>query len=299
MPCIMEGETGVSKTALTRMLFILKNGHSSVADAGDGTEALSGPGLRLIVKQVTELLPPQQRQMLNEGRLPTDEVSRPALHRLATNLLGLVPDDGLTAPQLASFISTDASVELIEQIRLLLLSELRAHPGLDHFDSQGVCIDDVRRLDAGPSGVVIGIDVEATECLSSVLLWYVRSIATIPSQLSWAFHQLNVHAALSPDDIVADLTPTIERAKRLEQLDGLLDSEKHRNTRLCVFLDEVRLSYQIAIPVAQGLFECTTRSAGQHEQLYGGVQRADRRPTARWGRHSSQYCNHRCMQPRT
>jgi hypothetical protein len=56
VPCIMEGETGVSKTALTRMYFILKNLSSMSAQMQD----VDNPRLRVTVDQLRNLAAAQQ-----------------------------------------------------------------------------------------------------------------------------------------------------------------------------------------------------------------------------------------------
>ena len=66
-------------------------------------------------------------------------------------------------------------------------------------------------------------------------------------RLSWTFQQVNVDAALTPTEIEQKLLPTLERARRLTRLGTLLDSPKHREAQLCIFLDEVNTSSYMGV----------------------------------------------------
>ena len=66
-------------------------------------------------------------------------------------------------------------------------------------------------------------------------------------RLSWTFQQVNVDAALTPNEIVQKLLPTLDRARRLTRLGTLLDSPKHREVQLCIFLDEVNTSSYMGV----------------------------------------------------
>ena len=297
----MEGETGVSKTALTRMLFILKNeAGSNTASIMDSLTASHSLAVRVVAKQVLESLTAEQGKLLEMGQMAPDEVVTRILQRLATTLLnanlgqelqldcpysyaehicspalgsqgfdpaavstalappaaagqafvfGAAPAVGRAfsfggaapvAGQVFNFPAGQAAESTapppqVQQIRKLLLGELRAHPGLD-------CHDDMC-LDIGAVEVLANegaCDAAVHAALSDLLVWYIISIvAAEHQQLSWTFHQLNVHAALTPKDIITDLTPTVERARRVEAIALVLDSEKHRRAKLCIFLDEV------------------------------------------------------------
>ena len=66
-------------------------------------------------------------------------------------------------------------------------------------------------------------------------------------RLSWTFQQVNVDASLTPKEIEQKLLPTLDRARRLTRLGTLLDSPKHREAQLCIFLDEVNTSSYMGV----------------------------------------------------
>ena len=241
MPCIMEGETGVSKTALTRMLFILKN--SNVGDANSPENApgqLTGRAVRSTVKQVLETLTPEQIKVIESRQAVPDEVLVRILQFIA-NLPGVsAMGQELQLDSVDSYAAHLCSPALstVLGLRELILSELRAYPNLDCHQIMPLGISAVWALADEASS-----DEQCQRHLPGLLKWYLISvIAADRLQLSWAFHQLNVHAALTPRDITVDLTPIIERAERLEVLASVLGSERHRSIKMCVFLDEVRLA---------------------------------------------------------
>ena len=248
VPCVMEGETGVSKTALTRMLFILKNTASSEADSMSSTDF---PALRHSIheatKQMLDSLSPQQREAARGSEVAPDDLLNRILQRIATSHLNGAAEQEIGCPSAwaqyivgehQNVLSVDPDSE-IQHLREMLLAEVTVNPGLDCVSGCNLSVEAIRVLsDVNYQGTEL-----ASNSLAELLIWYLNAIlAAERRHLSWTFHQLNVHAALTPKDIVSDLTPIIERAERLEAVAKLLDSEKHRRAKLCVFLDEVRRS---------------------------------------------------------
>ncbi|KAL1518601.1 hypothetical protein AB1Y20_002889 [Prymnesium parvum] len=226
VPCVMEGETGVSKTALTRMYFLLKN--SSIrADA----YAPRNPMVQELEKTIQE----EVDRVAGEGEgeigdklaasvLKTLQLLHESWHGGTTEPLTWT-DISALATNLTSLLEPTAQRELAHG----LLDVLKGDP----------C------LDAPPKHVRDA--KQSSPLLGPLLSWYVRArmvqlTAAAGSALSWTFHQLNVHAALTPSDLEADLLPVIERAQRLEQLAELLDSKLHRNVTICCFFDEMNTS---------------------------------------------------------
>lgn len=280
VPCVMEGETGVSKTALTRMLFILKNAAPSEADSTSSTDfAALRRSIHEVAKQTLESLSPQQREVVQGSEAAPDDLLKRILQRIATSHLSGAAEQEINCPTAwAQYIVDQRSHGAnpdsdIQHLREMLLAEVKANPGLDCVSGCNLSVEAIRVLsDVHHQGTEL-----ASKSLTELLIWYLNAIlAAERRHLSWTFHQLNVHAAMTPKDIVSDLTPIIERAERLEAVAELLDSEKHRRAKLCVFLDEVRPSFNSISSSAPT--SPPTLFTGEYEQLHGGLQGADRRP---------------------
>eukprot|EP00966_Prymnesium_polylepis_P285687 6599181-Prymnesium_polylepis.1 len=141
VPCIMEGETGVSKTALTRMLFILKNPPMAASASDPSVQAI-----QLVVKQVIDALPPQQTDWLKAGDFVPEDVLIRILQRVTTHI-GISPADpelgelahpyamrlfsqGMPEPELGEVSDqrVTAFQNALQNLREALLAELKANP---------------------------------------------------------------------------------------------------------------------------------------------------------------------------
>ena len=60
--------------------------------------------------------------------------------------------------------------------------------------------------------------------------------------MGWTFHAVNVHSALTPQQIASEVLPIMQLAKRIKEMGQLLDCDRHRQATLCIFFDEVNTS---------------------------------------------------------
>ena len=211
IPCIIQGETGVSKTALTRMLFMLKNG------------SIRYTQLFLLLKEnaLQTLSKPENTRKLS------------ALHVIVRHWM-IDEEENIQAAwqdcnQLADAIRVSRKEILLKDI----FDELRANPMLDPLES---CDNHVKRL--------------KEENSASLLLWFVDTTikhAAIDADVHWTFNAVNVHAAMTVKEIEDIVVNVSERARRLFQLGGYLDSPSHKNTKLCIFFDEINTSSHMGI----------------------------------------------------
>lgn len=220
VPCIMEGETGVSKTALTRMLFVLKN-----------TEGHSTSDLQNVVCEKAA-----EMQNVNDMQsFSPEEVQLAVLQKLAdfwgvSTQLSDTPAWG-QAEQLADQMAGGSKSR---DIAAELLGELRADPGLDPLkDMDEATLEGVHTM----SGLA---------SIAKLLLWYVNTRTSDAQATDWTFYPVDIHAALTPAEIANDpvlgVNTVIARSQRLQRLGELLDSDKHRKATLCIFFDEVNTS---------------------------------------------------------
>lgn len=215
VPCIVEGETGVSKTELTRMLFVLKNTVSRE--------------------------PSHLEQQVTAGATGS-EAERPlsALRTLA-DFWGvgdtLQNDEAVwrSVDDLALHICLSNCV----QIAGSLLDELRADPALDPLVE----------MEESQRALILETCLQDATAAAKLLTWYVTTrIGRMGSsrELDWTFFPVDVHAALTPHNIGAHgpsaVYKVVARAERLQLLARLLDSERHRKTTLCLFFDEFNTS---------------------------------------------------------
>eukprot|EP00966_Prymnesium_polylepis_P142896 3299235-Prymnesium_polylepis.1 len=240
VPCIVEGETGVSKTALTRMLFVLLNRRlvsQSVPQSGD----LSAEMLQAATKEVLQNVEDSQGiELLAPSRESSGRASgRASGHASGEDIMSEVMDC-ISKKLPSSSSGVQAEGKLLQCVSGLLIAMLRSDPGLD-----------------APPGVVESAQGGAYDDL---IAWYIQTVQEEESAkqsakqagvdlkdgdvllLDWTFQQLNVHAALTPSEIEAELRPTIQRGWRLTELARLLNSRKHADVKLCIFLDEVNTS---------------------------------------------------------
>ncbi|CAM9145735.1 unnamed protein product, partial [Ectocarpus fasciculatus] len=207
VPCIMEGETGVSKTALTRMLFYMKN-----------TED------RQISPMVQSIY--EASQMCDSTDISIRELN--ALRKIAV----LWECEEVNMDE-AVWRNSDELVRHLCQhcpdvVRDALLLELKSDPGLDPL------------LDLSAEDIISGAE--------DLLKWFIGVKLTESSSIvnHWSFHAIDVHSALTPEDIADDpvigLAQVVARATRISTLGELLDSEGHKKAMICVFFDEVNTS---------------------------------------------------------
>jgi hypothetical protein len=116
----------------------------------------------------------------------------------------------------------------LDVVSTALLQELMVDPGLDPL-----------------------LDMTLSEVLnakSQLLVWFVRNQLNEMDKGSdhWSFHAVDVHAALTPDEIANDpaigVKHVVARAHRMKQLAVGLDSSSHHTATICVFFDEVNTS---------------------------------------------------------
>jgi hypothetical protein len=134
-----------------------------------------------------------------------------------------------TTDLLASRISSNR----MEQVADSLLAEIRADPGLDPLTDM--------------EASVLTSCKQNAEAAAQLLKWYVSTRLTLSSRsLDWTFYPIDVHAALTPEDIannsLGGVKQVVARAKRLQSIAKLIDSERHRRATLCLFFDEFNTS---------------------------------------------------------
>jgi MoxR-like ATPase len=226
VPCIMEGETGVSKTALTRMLFMLKN-----------TEARSPSDIELAVLSTGA----------DSHSCGVAERKLSALRKLA-DLWGVGDQlqgdanvwrnfDGLARSIVCFGVGSEEPMHV--RVAQALLAELRADPSLDPL----------AELSEATVSNCIGGQSNAQDSALQLLRWYVTTcVSSSVRSLDWTFFPIDVHAALTPQDIANEehsfsgIKLVVARAVRLNRLAQLLDSDRHRRVTLCLFFDEFNTS---------------------------------------------------------
>lgn len=231
VPCIMEGETGVSKTALTRMLFMLKN---------EAPRRVSE--LERAVAQARHDASSELAALVNANEDDDERQHRLMLSSLR-QLAEVFEIDMLGGDEQRSSSDFDDSDELAAAMCALkpveiadaILDELRLNPALDPLAS--LHEDD------------IALSTDTPEQAETLLKWYVNARASGDKgdgALDWTFHAVDVHAALTPCELERDpvcgIRRVIDRARRLLRMAELLDSARHRAITLCIFFDEVNTS---------------------------------------------------------
>ena len=246
VPCIMEGETGVSKTALTRMLFILKN-QPSLDDERHRPDSVRE--LRQAVDAPT--VNPAHRDALvthrdeNPVLLALQRVALSVMDYSRTGSRAVPTEEWKDAARLAIFLCTshdDVSARCLPQLCSALICEVLQEPGL--LASRRVW----HAIQPMPWGPFVRERMQGGEEMADLLVAYVEArMQANAAGTSWTFHQLNVHAALTPVDIESDLAPTIELGQRLMDAAKLLGSKRHKEVNLCIFLDEVNTSSTMGV----------------------------------------------------
>eukprot|EP00981_Chlorochromonas_danica_P015301 scaffold11566_cov156-Ochromonas_danica.AAC.1 len=206
MPCIMEGETGVSKTALTRMLFVIKN-----------------------LSSKPSALCERMRQIIDTNRLKDLEAKKLlVLHELC-NHWNIPQENGNIA---AAWNDADALCEAMcstnaQVVVDAILQELKNDPSLDPLLSLPLdclrCINDADHP-------------------TQVLKWFVANIGEQRKEAqdtSWTFYPVNVHAAMTAAEIRTIVETVVERSKRLSEVGRIVSSKLHDNIKLCIFFDEI------------------------------------------------------------
>ena len=206
VPCIMEGETGVSKTALTRMLFELKNEKiresefcAKIRETAQNS-LLHGPLGRAL-------------SVLREVAVSAGLESNDNINGVWNDVEKLAIEICRATPRLMSYI----------------LEELRSNPSLDP-------------LSEFPSRYLREIATNPAE-KGKLLLWFVLTIIeNASSGDNWAFFPVNVHASMKMQEIEQIIAEVSKRAEHLSELADILKSERHKNVMLCVFFDEINTS---------------------------------------------------------
>ena len=245
VPCIMEGETGVSKTALTRMLFILKNQPPARNDDDHG----AGLSYRQLREAINVQAANQSKTLV---AYRDDSRSGPelfALQRIASslNIAEVAAEDWNDPWRLALALCTghdDVSTQLARQLHNAILRDVQCEPDLMVSADLWEHVQEIWP-DASSQQPVYRNDDEA---MARLLCTYVEACMQLRAEgTSWTFHQLNVHASLTPANIEANLTPILELGWRLQSAADLLQSSRHRTTTLCIFLDEVNTSSTMGV----------------------------------------------------
>ena len=154
-PCIMEGETGVSKTALTRMLFILLNKQAAAADGQPESNLYAA--FATTVRDALGHVVAEHRQEHGTG-IPMEPSTAVAM------VLQRIASDVSEATGEAPVFDDE---ELLSNMRLGLLETLKADPGLDARP------DDVAAAVHGEGGVPGGT---ATPAPRNLFAWYVGEL---------------------------------------------------------------------------------------------------------------------------
>eukprot|EP01040_Poterioochromonas_malhamensis_P005804 gene5804-6244_t len=206
VPCIIEGETGVSKTALTRMLFTLKNGArrptefvSAIIDYIDNLEDSKEDSTTLsLLQYLAEKWNLTSTEKINEAWKNIDNLAE-----------------------------TIAECEL-RYLSQVLFDAFRNDPSLDPLDA--FTIEEIKDAARLPSRA------------GAVLLWLLKELtrrARSEDKTYWAFFAVNVHASLTIDEISAIITTVSRRAENTLTLGEFLDSPAHLRANLCIFFDEI------------------------------------------------------------
>lgn len=223
VPCIMEGETGVSKTAITRMLFILKNCAFS--------KKTNSPFVKAIGNCEAE------DQL--DGNLELEAYRRIAEFWILDiwNLHSLFEKDVWSnSEKLCKIICHENSELVIEA----LLEELRAAPELDPMANSELVFTE--------SDIQHRTGLFSKEEIHHLLQWFVghqiakRDCSDRRKEEHWTFFTIDIHAALTPSYIAEVVGTIVERAERLSKLGNWLKSEVHKHIKLCIFFDEVNTS---------------------------------------------------------
>ena len=239
VPCIMEGETGVSKTALTRMLFNLKNtaqlsapspssSSSSSSSSHEQGEVMNVPEVSAMLQAPTELGVLQNLAAVLSANIPSSVNTAEAF---AMELLGIWD----TLCFVINALRQDPSLDPPISNELAEFVELTIYPSLTSSEFP---------TGTGPIPITMTIPKGALE----LLRWYTTSLISAPpdrdrqAAASWTFYPVDVHAALTPAEIAAQMEKVVARAARLQLLGEVLASDAHRETTLCIFFDEVNTS---------------------------------------------------------
>ena len=230
VPCIMEGETGVSKTAITRMLFALKN--TTARSIGLLEQAIMHAKARFC-----DTKDPSQLRLF-------------VLHALAEDHWRVGEAVQSTEAwkdfeKLAHSICVNVCAKVAGEV----LADILSDPGLDPLAEDTLVDATVIATCRQMSLAAKGASPEATwpEAAAKLLIWYLTTkIHSSKRSLDWTFFPVDVHAALTPHDIAANgftgVQTVVARAKRLLEVAKLLDSELHRKATLCLFFDEFNTS---------------------------------------------------------
>ena len=239
VPCIMEGETGVSKTALTRMLFALKNTPLHRTFSPFETAVLEAA-------KAQDTDGPVDENAEQRTRRKTLRMMRAVAEFWNVGSNGQDPDelDGPDEPDKRWRCPDRLAAHLChlkpKVVADALLVALRADPSLDPL---AILREGELRCALDPS------DIASEQAMAELLKWYVHIRLLDPhgdAATDWTFFPIDIHGALTPSEIANDpnigVRRVVERARRLLCLADLLKSDRHNRATLCIFFDEVNTS---------------------------------------------------------
>lgn len=284
VPCIMEGETGVSKTALTRMLFSLKNAPAPALNSQLQATVQDGITTSQSREQAAVELSILRKLADFWGVCDVADDASIWENHAALSLAICQQEPAKVALALVDEIRNDPELDPLLTITRDVLrncvaaaevgrpvqksnpaSELPhgAYAVRTQVDGGDACSsepagDDAREAEVVPDPMTTTVatgdnmlwaqvcdDVAAD--VAKLLRWYSSLGTTGQSRATdWTFYPVDVHAALTPQQIASDPTfgiaRVVQRAQRLSAVAELLDSERHRLTTLCIFYDEINTS---------------------------------------------------------
>eukprot|EP00796_Vickermania_ingenoplastis_P011786 gene11786-8097_t len=203
-PCIVMGETGVSKTKVTEMLFKLRNSRTYHQQSG---------------QRLSDIVDRDSRNSIDK-----DVIQREVCEWLRIPLVPLCSQNG------DSLVARCRdSQNLRETLAEGLLDVLRHDPSLDPLGGTGAlpltCLKDIKK------------DTNAVRVLS----WFMDRKATerYEERRNWMFIPVNMHAAMSMAEIEHIVRGAGERAERLQTMGRELDNFLlHKEAEICIFFDE-------------------------------------------------------------
>eukprot|EP01035_Chromulina_nebulosa_P018636 gene18636-24375_t len=200
--CILQGETGVSKTKLTSMLFTLINKDFKESPLFNDFRIDSSDykSCTFDIRRLNGL-----RYLANYWNLIDHE-----------NILNAWNDIDLLSEQI--YLSRE---NLLEDI----YDELRSNPSYDPLEK--FTINFIKNPKNSPSLLLWLVE--------TMLNYEFR-------EYHWTFFPVNVHASMSIKDIEAVVKRVANRAEHATLLGELLKSQIHINAKLCIFFDEFNTS---------------------------------------------------------
>lgn len=206
VPCIIMGETGVSKTKVTETLFSLKNNYSGDSQKKQGRLSYF---LEFLSKNTT--------------------TSTSRLEHLCTWLRN-IPHHLQTLDEVSFFALCSKDSAVRKAVSLALLEVFENDPSLDPLADMPIsCLTDLTH------------EARNVESIRSVINWLLSQDFAIRRQdeKNWIFIPFNIHAGVAASEIKSVVKAAGERVNRLRQLgDALPTFYRHRRAEICIFFDE-------------------------------------------------------------